>query len=123
MNVVIVGAGPVGLLLAHRLLARSPHYQVFLYEQRSDPRLQRSDERAFVISLTERGQQILKAMGRFMSIQGKLSQRFPNEFSPTPATLVTKTTLLYATIFDRIKPWMALIRWSNQRSLAKRELT
>lgn len=62
MKVVILGAGPAGLLLAHRLLARSSDYQVFLYEQRSDPRLQRSEERAFVISLTERGQQILKAM-------------------------------------------------------------
>lgn len=62
MKVVIIGAGPAGLLLAHRLLARSPDYEVFLYEQRSDLRLQRSDERAFVISLTERGQQILKAV-------------------------------------------------------------
>lgn len=62
MKVVIVGAGPAGLLLAHRLLDRSPDYEVFLYERRSDPRLQRTDERAFVISLTERGQQILKAI-------------------------------------------------------------
>lgn len=62
MKIVIVGAGPAGLLLAHRLLARSSHYQVFIYDQRSDPRIQRSDERAFVISLTERGQQILKAI-------------------------------------------------------------
>lgn len=61
MKVVIIGAGPAGLLLAHRLLARSPEYEIFLYDQRSDPRLQRSNDRAFVISLTERGQQILKA--------------------------------------------------------------
>lgn len=62
MKVVIIGAGPAGLLLAHRLGTRSPDYQVFLYEQRSDPRFERSDDRAFVISLTERGQQILKAV-------------------------------------------------------------
>jgi hypothetical protein len=36
---------------------------------------------------------------------------------------VAKTTLPYATIFDRFKPWMALIQWSNKKSLAKRELT
>lgn len=62
MNIVIIGAGPAGLLLAHRLLARSSHYQVFIYEQRSDPRQLRSDQRAFVLSLTERGQNELKAI-------------------------------------------------------------
>lgn len=62
MKVVIIGAGPAGLLLAHRLLARSTHYQVHIYEQRSDPRLPRSDQRAFVLSLTERGQHELKAL-------------------------------------------------------------
>ncbi|OUC13571.1 MAG: hypothetical protein B0A82_16575 [Alkalinema sp. CACIAM 70d] len=66
MQVVIIGAGPAGLLLAHRLLARSPHYQITIYDQRSDPRLAdslaNSSDRAFVISLTERGQAHLKAI-------------------------------------------------------------
>ncbi|WP_299488031.1 NAD(P)/FAD-dependent oxidoreductase [Acaryochloris sp. IP29b_bin.137] len=62
MNVVIIGAGPAGLLLAHRLLTRSSHYQVFIYEQRSDPRKLRADQRAFVLSLTERGQKELRAI-------------------------------------------------------------
>lgn len=33
MQVAIVGAGPAGLLLTHQWLARSPHYQVFLYSE------------------------------------------------------------------------------------------
>jgi kynurenine 3-monooxygenase len=60
--------------------------------------------------------------GMAMTIQGKLSQRLPAWFSPTPATLVSKTTLPYATIVDRFPFWMSLIRWSNQRCLAKRKL-
>ncbi len=62
MNIVIIGAGPAGLLLAHRLLARSTHYTVHIYDQRSDPRHPSSDQRAYVLSLTERGKQELKAI-------------------------------------------------------------
>ncbi|MGI0494033.1 FAD-dependent oxidoreductase [Alkalinema pantanalense CENA528] len=70
MQVVIIGAGPAGLLLAHRLLNRSPHYQITIYDQRSDPRLAdslanssaNSADRAFVISLTERGQAVLQTI-------------------------------------------------------------
>lgn len=35
-KVVIVGAGPVGLLLAHYLLRRDS-YDIDIYERRSDP--------------------------------------------------------------------------------------
>lgn len=54
-KVVIVGAGPAGLLLAHRLLQHSS-YQIEIYERRSDPRLvTQSQQRTFPISLQTRG--------------------------------------------------------------------
>ena len=37
-KVVIIGAGPCGLLLAHYLLQRPEPYQVELYERRCAPR-------------------------------------------------------------------------------------
>ncbi len=59
-KVVIIGAGPTGLLLAHYLLRREK-YQVELYEQRSDPRLvDISQQRTFPISLQERGRKALR---------------------------------------------------------------
>ena len=36
-TIVIIGAGPTGLLLAHYLLARG-QYRVEIYERRADPR-------------------------------------------------------------------------------------
>ena len=59
-KVVIIGAGPAGLLLAHYLLRRGK-YRVELYEQRSDPRLvDVSQDRTFPISLQERGRKALR---------------------------------------------------------------
>jgi kynurenine 3-monooxygenase len=59
-KVVIVGAGPAGLLLAHYLLLRGK-YRVALYEQRPDPRLvDVSQDRTFPISLQERGRKALR---------------------------------------------------------------
>lgn len=37
-KVVIVGAGPCGVLMAHSLLRRSDRYQIDLYDAKSDPR-------------------------------------------------------------------------------------
>jgi kynurenine 3-monooxygenase len=55
-KVVIVGAGPSGLLLAHYLLRRDDKYQIDIYERRSDPRIVSfSTSRTFPISLNERG--------------------------------------------------------------------
>lgn len=59
-KVVIIGAGPTGLLLAHYLLRRGK-YCAELYEQRSDPRLvDVSQDRTFPISLQERGRKALR---------------------------------------------------------------
>jgi len=60
-KVVIIGAGPAGLLLAHYLLRRGK-YQVELYEQRSDPRLLDGSQRTFPISLQERGRKAIRAL-------------------------------------------------------------
>lgn len=59
-KVVIVGAGPSGLLLAHYLLRREQKYQIEIYERRDDPRIiSFSTSRTFPISLNERGMNAL----------------------------------------------------------------
>lgn len=61
-NVVIIGAGPAGLLLAHYLLRRD-NYQIDIYERRHDPRLTDvSFDRTFPISLQERGRKAIRAI-------------------------------------------------------------
>lgn len=59
-NIVIIGAGPAGLLLAHYLLLRG-QYSIQIYERRSDPRLMTaSNKRTFPISLQERGRKAIR---------------------------------------------------------------
>lgn len=59
-TVVIIGAGPAGLLLAHYLLRRGI-YRIAIYEQRPDPRcVTSSQNRTFPISLQERGRKALR---------------------------------------------------------------
>jgi kynurenine 3-monooxygenase len=59
-KVVIIGAGPAGLLLAHYLLRRGK-YRVEIYERRSDMRLaDASQDRTFPISLQERGRKAIR---------------------------------------------------------------
>jgi kynurenine 3-monooxygenase len=59
-KVVIIGAGPAGLLLAHYLLRRG-RYRVEIYERRSDMRLMDvSQDRTFPISLQERGRKAIR---------------------------------------------------------------
>lgn len=61
-KVVIIGAGPSGLLLAHYILQRQ-QYVVEIYERRPDPRLvDASQDRTFPISLQERGRKALRAI-------------------------------------------------------------
>lgn len=66
-KVVIVGAGPSGILLAHYLLRRGDQYQVDLYDRLSDPRVvEFSTARTYSISLTERG---MSALGQIEGIE------------------------------------------------------
>ncbi|MEG4059167.1 MULTISPECIES: NAD(P)/FAD-dependent oxidoreductase [unclassified Microcoleus] len=61
-NVVIIGAGPAGLLLAYYLLGRG-NYHIDIYERRPDPRLTDvSGNRTFPISLQERGRKAIRAI-------------------------------------------------------------
>lgn len=61
-KVVIIGAGPAGLLLAHYLLRRGK-YEVAVYERRPDPRfIDSSQDRTFPISLQERGRKALRSI-------------------------------------------------------------
>jgi kynurenine 3-monooxygenase len=66
-KVVIVGAGPSGLLLAHYLLARQEKYQIEIYEQRLGPRtISISKSRTFPIALNERG---MKALSKISGLE------------------------------------------------------
>ena len=64
-KVVIVGAGPSGVLLAHYLLDRGEQYQVELYDRLGDPRvIEFSNARTYSITLTERGMNALHQIPR-----------------------------------------------------------
>ncbi|BAZ42958.1 Kynurenine 3-monooxygenase [Calothrix sp. NIES-4101] len=58
-KVVIIGAGPAGLLLAHYLLQRG-RYRVEIYERRSHPENTAKENRTFPISLQKRGQNAIQ---------------------------------------------------------------
>ncbi|WP_081716837.1 FAD-dependent oxidoreductase [Leptolyngbya sp. Heron Island J] len=61
-KIVIIGAGPAGLLLAHYLLRRQQYY-IEIYDRRPDPRQVNPDEqRSFPISLQKRGRKALQAI-------------------------------------------------------------
>ncbi|MBD2778072.1 FAD-dependent oxidoreductase [Iningainema tapete] len=60
-KVVIVGAGPSGVLLAHYLLRRDSQYQIDIYERRGDPRVVPfSKSRSYPVALGERGMNALR---------------------------------------------------------------
>ncbi|MBV8883583.1 MAG: FAD-dependent monooxygenase, partial [Chroococcidiopsidaceae cyanobacterium CP_BM_RX_35] len=55
-KIVIVGAGPCGILLAHYLLHRDTQYQIEVYERRNDPReVTFSNSRTIPYGINERG--------------------------------------------------------------------
>lgn len=65
-KVVIVGAGPCGVLLAHYLLQRGD-YHVDLYDRLDDPRkVEFSNARTFPISLTQRA---MRALGQIPELE------------------------------------------------------
>ena len=60
-KVVIVGAGPSGLLFAHYLLNRGDRYQVEIYDRLGDPReVALSNSRTIAYTLNERGMRALR---------------------------------------------------------------
>ena len=63
MKIIIVGAGPASLFLAHRLLARSPSYTVQIYECNRNPTdLDYFDSREFGLGLGARIQHWLESI-------------------------------------------------------------
>ena len=60
-KVVVIGAGPSGLLSAHYLLTRDEKYQIEIYEQRNDPRtVDVSKSRTYPIALNDRAMNALR---------------------------------------------------------------
>jgi kynurenine 3-monooxygenase len=60
-KVVIIGAGPSGLLLAHYLLSRGDKYEIEIYERRNDPRqVSFPKYKTFSLALSPRGMNALK---------------------------------------------------------------
>ena len=61
-KIVIIGAGPAGLLLAHYLLHRQQYY-IEIYDRRPDPRqVDPNERRSFPISLQKRGRKALQGI-------------------------------------------------------------
>ena len=61
-KIIIIGAGPAGLLLAHYLLSRGD-YQIEIYERRPDPRaIEPSKQRVFPLSLQKRGMEAIRGI-------------------------------------------------------------
>ena len=72
-KVVIIGAGPCGILLAHHLSGRNGQYQVELYERRSDPRkVALSNSRTIPYGLSERG---LRALRKVPGLEAALKAK------------------------------------------------
>jgi kynurenine 3-monooxygenase len=75
-TVMIIGAGPCGLVMAHYLLRRGQTYRVELYDNRPDPRVAPpSSARAYSIDLGLRGRAALAELGleTLVAEHGKLT--------------------------------------------------
>lgn len=68
-KIVIIGAGPCGLFLAHTLQRRGAKYQIEIYDRRPDPRLiSFENSRTFPINLNTRGMKSLGIIPRLESV-------------------------------------------------------
>eukprot|EP00411_Alexandrium_monilatum_P019960 CAMPEP_0175229754 /NCGR_PEP_ID=MMETSP0093-20121207/24595_1 /TAXON_ID=311494 /ORGANISM="Alexandrium monilatum, Strain CCMP3105" /LENGTH=498 /DNA_ID=CAMNT_0016523567 /DNA_START=77 /DNA_END=1573 /DNA_ORIENTATION=- len=87
LSVAVVGAGPSGLLLAHRLLAAGATVQLF--EGRSDPRSEQAalEGRAYALGLGMRGRTAIQTVDNVLwdaiKSSGFSSDRFKLHLSPT----------------------------------------
>jgi kynurenine 3-monooxygenase len=113
LNVAIVGVGPSGLLLAHLLLKQqNNNIKVHLFERRSDPRKQKTDQRAYALGLGIRGRTAIRTVDdalweavkksgfeseRFQLHIGKLVIRLRSEEKANSKTSVEPSVLLYRT--------------------------
>lgn len=102
-KVVIVGAGPSGVLLAHYLLRRSDQYQVDLYDCLSDPRvIEFSNARTYPITLSERGMRALGQIARIEAAVRAISLEMHGTISHLPSRKTRATS--------RKKPFVTLDR-------------
>lgn len=116
-HVVIVGAGPAGLLLAGYLLKR-PGYRVSVFEQRSDPRLTPPiQNRTFPISLQGRGRQALRLIpGLEKAVEAQstvCNGTIMHRASGKDRVIPRKTSSL---MIDRLQLVMVLLKWLSDQS-------
>ena len=69
MKVVIVGAGPSGLFLAHRLLNRNSDYRIHIFERKKNPNnLEYADRREFGFGLGAKAKNWLKTVDQLWEL-------------------------------------------------------
>ena len=106
MNVVIAGAGPAGLFLAHRLLALSSNYRVQLYDYNSNPTELDFNSRGYGLGLGARVQHWLNSiegLGEQLTCEGI-------EFTPGGLILIPRRQLCALLVRS------LLTRYGNQGS-------
>ncbi len=125
-KVVIVGAGPSGVLLAHYLLRRGDKYQIDIYDRRSDPQIVSfSKYRTFSLALCERGLSTAFPLSKALFFElilrlrlGRMMhQLFPWFFSPPLLDLTSNTTVPYSEILKLYKGWISKVKKSNKKFL------
>ena len=79
-HVAIIGGGPSGLLLAHKLLLGNKKGKVSIFESRSDPRLNLLEGRAYALGIGKRGRTAIRSVDNVLweavKARGYESERF-----------------------------------------------